>query len=76
MQHETAIRLGVFLGLFVLLALLEALLPRRESKRAGRWPVNWSLVVIDSITLRLVAMAVPLLAVEQLLMLPPGKLVF
>lgn len=63
MQNETFIRLGVFLGLFVLFATVERFFPRRPSKRAGRWATNWTLVLIDSLALRLVAIAVPLLAV-------------
>lgn len=63
MQNESIIRLGVFLGLFAILALTERLLPRRPSKRSGRWGTNWALIIIDSLALRVVAVAVPLLAV-------------
>jgi sterol desaturase/sphingolipid hydroxylase (fatty acid hydroxylase superfamily) len=65
MANEVVIRLSVFLGLFVVFAVVEALIPRRERRqpRAGRWFTNWALVVIDSLALRLVAIAVPLLAV-------------
>ncbi|MEY8098863.1 sterol desaturase family protein [Falsihalocynthiibacter sp. S25ZX9] len=63
MQNETFLRLGVFLGLFVVLALAEAMLPRRPSIRMGRWPINWAMIILDSITLRIMAIAVPLLAV-------------
>lgn len=63
MQNETFIRLGVFLGLFVILATFEHFFPRRPSKRAGRWGTNWALVLIDSVSLRLITIAVPLLAV-------------
>lgn len=65
MEHEALIRLSVFLGLFCLLALAEALLPRlpRKQPRAARWRTNWGLVLIDTLSLRLVALALPLLAV-------------
>jgi sterol desaturase/sphingolipid hydroxylase (fatty acid hydroxylase superfamily) len=60
------VRLGVFLGLFFILALLELWRPRRRlvrNTRKGRWIVNWTLVLLDSLALRLMAFAVPLLAV-------------
>lgn len=65
MEGEVLIRLAVFLGLFALLALAEASAPRRarSQSRAARWRTNWALVLIDTLTLRLVAVAVPLLAV-------------
>ncbi|WP_380056602.1 sterol desaturase family protein [Falsihalocynthiibacter sp. SS001] len=63
MQNETIIRLGVFLGLFAVIATAEALLPLRTVARKSRWPINWALVLIDTLTLRLLALAVPLLAV-------------
>lgn len=63
MQYETAIRLSVFLGLFTALALAEYARPRRPSKRSGRWVINWAFVILDSIALRVMAIAIPLLAV-------------
>ena len=65
MEHELLIRLAVFLGLFAVFAGLEAWAPRRErvQSRAQRWFTNWAIVVIDSLTLRLLAFALPLLAV-------------
>jgi sterol desaturase/sphingolipid hydroxylase (fatty acid hydroxylase superfamily) len=65
MENEVAIRLVVFLGLFALLALIEWILPRRnrDINRAPRWFTNISLVVIDSVTLRLMAVAIPVMAV-------------
>lgn len=52
---EPQIRLGVFIGLFLLLAVLELLLPRRIPKPAKpqRWLTNWIIVIIDSTVLRL-----------------------
>jgi len=65
MEHETALRLSIFLGLFALLALAEYLVPRRgrEQSRLRRWSTNWGIVLLDTLLLRLFAMAVPLLAV-------------
>lgn len=65
MEYEALIRLGVFLALFGLLAAAESLLPRRvrSRPRARRWATNWGIVILDGLTLRLVALAVPLLAV-------------
>ncbi|MEM8979948.1 MAG: sterol desaturase family protein [Pseudomonadota bacterium] len=65
MEHEGIIRLSVFLGLFSLLALLEWVLPRRPRRQAqsARWITNWAIVILDTLTLRLVAIALPLLAV-------------
>jgi len=65
MEHEATIRLTVFLGLFAVLALAERLLPRRipHAARTRRWGTNIAIVIIDSIALRLVAIALPLLAI-------------
>ncbi len=65
MENEILIRLGVFLGLFAALALLETLRPRRAraQPRGRRWVTNWSIVLLDSVLLRIVAIALPLLAV-------------
>ena len=65
MEHEATIRLGVFLGLFLILALAETLLPRRVrvSSQPKRWATNWAIVILDTLTLRLLAIALPLLAV-------------
>jgi len=65
MENEAAIRIGVFLGLFCLLAGLEQLLPKRErsQRRTQRWVTNWAIIVLDTLTLRALAMVMPLLAV-------------
>jgi sterol desaturase/sphingolipid hydroxylase (fatty acid hydroxylase superfamily) len=54
---EPAIRLGVFAGVFGLVALWEVFAPRRGRSlpRRQRWPRNLALVVIDTLTLRLLA---------------------
>lgn len=65
MEHETLIRLSIFGGLFALFATIEALAPRRNrtQPRGHRWLTNWTLSIIDTATLRLLAFALPLLAV-------------
>jgi sterol desaturase/sphingolipid hydroxylase (fatty acid hydroxylase superfamily) len=65
MEHETAIRLGVFLGLFALFATAEALAPRRArtQPRSTRWLTNWSITVLNTLALRAMAIGLPLLAV-------------
>ncbi|MEM6373142.1 MAG: sterol desaturase family protein [Pseudomonadota bacterium] len=65
MENEAVIRLGIFLGLFALLALAEALAPRRvrRQKRGQRWLTNWSITIANTVLLRLMAIALPLLAV-------------
>ena len=65
MEHEALIRFGIFIGLFAVLAAIEALAPRRHrtQPRATRWVTNWAIVILDTITLRALALALPLLAV-------------
>ncbi|MEY3534185.1 MAG: hypothetical protein RI979_2209 [Pseudomonadota bacterium] len=65
MEHDLLWRLGVFVGLFVLFATLEALAPRRarSQPRSARWFTNLSIVVLDTLALRALAIALPLLAV-------------
>jgi sterol desaturase/sphingolipid hydroxylase (fatty acid hydroxylase superfamily) len=65
MQHELLIRLGTFLGLFLLFATLERLFPRRERvlPAGRRWATNWAILLIDAGALRLLALLLPLLAV-------------
>lgn len=62
LAHEAAIRLGSFLGVFVLMALWEAAVPRRERlfSRRARWVNNLALVALNSVMVRL---AFPLAAV-------------
>ncbi len=52
---EPIIRLGCFLSIFVLMALWEALTPRRPQsiRRLLRWPNNLGLVVINTVLVRL-----------------------
>jgi sterol desaturase/sphingolipid hydroxylase (fatty acid hydroxylase superfamily) len=65
MQHEIAWRFGIFLAVLALLAALERLAPRRPlvQPRGRRWVTNLSLVVIDVLVLRALALALPILAV-------------
>ncbi|MCP5073465.1 MAG: sterol desaturase family protein [Rhodobacteraceae bacterium] len=65
METEATIRLSLFLGLFVLFAAAETLVPRRKRRqgRGSRWLTNWGLVVLDTALLRLMALTLPLLAV-------------
>jgi sterol desaturase/sphingolipid hydroxylase (fatty acid hydroxylase superfamily) len=64
-MSETLIRLGAFGGLFLLFAALEAWAPRRVRifPRARRWVTNLGMVVLDTLTLRVMALGLPLLAV-------------
>ena len=52
---EAAIRLGVFLGLFLIAALLEAAFPKRPPTvaKGRRWAVNLGLVALDAAVQRL-----------------------
>lgn len=49
-------RMAAFGGVFLLMALLEAGLPKRQRKssRWRRWPANWGLILLDSLLVRLV----------------------
>lgn len=65
MPHETILRLSVFLGLFVVFAGLETLAPRRRrvQPRRHRWLTNLAITALDTLTLRALAVFLPLLAV-------------
>jgi len=63
---EAPLRLGAFIGIFVLMALLELAIPRRVSLhgKGPRWLTNLMIAGINSLVLRLMAMlAVPIAAV-------------
>lgn len=55
-EHEPVIRLGSFLGVFVLMAAWEILLPRRvlTQPKARRWLNNLGLVVFNTALLRVI----------------------
>ncbi|MCO6416141.1 sterol desaturase family protein [Siccirubricoccus sp. KC 17139] len=52
--HEPVVRLGAFVGVFVLMALWETLAPRRPQAvdRRWRWPNNLGVVVVDTLAVR------------------------
>jgi sterol desaturase/sphingolipid hydroxylase (fatty acid hydroxylase superfamily) len=55
LDNTAVIRLSVFLGVFVLMAVLEALLPAREAvlSRKTRWLGNLSMVVMGALVSRI-----------------------
>ena len=65
MEQEFLWRGGVFLGLFALFAGLEALAPRRDRRltRGRRWPTNLMITLLNTLALRGLAVALPLLAI-------------
>ena len=65
MENETLIRLSVFIGLFAVFAIAETFLPRRQrADTARRWFVNWSLSIIDTVTINIMAFVMPVMAVS------------
>ena len=70
-QHELAIRLGCFFGIFAIMGLWEVIAPRRALtvSKAMRWANNIGLVFLNSIILRLLfpaaAVGVAAFAAEQ-----------
>lgn len=68
---ENAFRLSVFASVMLLMMILEACFPRvqRVQKRKSRWFTNLSLIIIDSIALRIAlpifAMGVAVIAQEK-----------
>ena len=65
MENDILIRFAVFLGLFAVFAMAEALLPRRPRalSRLGRWQTNLVITILNTLTLRLMAVVLPLLAI-------------
>ena len=65
MENEQLVRLGIFLSLFAALALAETMAPRRVRKQARRerWLTNWAFTIANMLMLRLLAIALPFLAV-------------
>jgi sterol desaturase/sphingolipid hydroxylase (fatty acid hydroxylase superfamily) len=59
LTNEPAVRFGIFLGIFGLMAVWEALGPRRSRSigRAQRWPSNIGVVFLDTVVTRIVAPA-------------------
>ena len=65
-HNDTAVRLGVFAGIFLLMALVELALPKRTLivSKGRRWLTNVGISVVASVLLRLMAaLAVPVAAV-------------
>jgi len=56
-EHEAALRLAAFVGVFAAVALWEWLAPRRRARfaRARRWPHNLALLVLDALAVRVLA---------------------
>lgn len=65
MEQEGIIRLSIFFGLFIGFAAIEYFFPRRvvAKSKARRWLTNWSVSVLNVLTLRLFSFALPLLAI-------------
>ncbi len=55
-EHEGAVRLSVFVGLFTLLAFSEWAKPRRKLQmpKGQRWFTNIAIIVLDSVVVRLI----------------------
>ncbi len=56
LAHQEPIRLGFFLGIFVVMAVWEILAPRRrlQTSKAARWVNNVGIVVLNTLIARLV----------------------
>jgi sterol desaturase/sphingolipid hydroxylase (fatty acid hydroxylase superfamily) len=71
LNNETVIRLGSFIGIFLIMAVLEGIIPRRKLSlsRWKRWANNIGLVVFNTVLLRVVfptaAVGFTLFAAEQ-----------
>ena len=69
LDHELAVRLGFFFGIFAIMALWEVIAPCRPLSvpKASRWASNLGLVVLNSVVLRLLfpAAAVGVAALAQ-----------
>lgn len=56
MLHEAGLRLGAFLGVFGLMALAEAALPRRARTRprTERWAINLGITLLNTLAVRFI----------------------
>jgi sterol desaturase/sphingolipid hydroxylase (fatty acid hydroxylase superfamily) len=56
LSQEPMVRMSIFFGVFALVAVAEAVLPRRrrDFSRLARWPSNIGIVVLNTVVLRLV----------------------
>lgn len=70
-DSEAALRLAIFFGVFLLLALAELIIPRRKltTSKAQRWFANLSISVLNTVLIRLLipmtGVAAALIAQEQ-----------
>ena len=68
---ENSLRLGIFAATFVVMAIAEWVLPKRERSlpKGRRWITNWGIVVLDTVIVRLIMPILPigvaLFATEQ-----------
>lgn len=64
-MNEATIRLSVFLGILAILIVVEFWIPRKQRvhPRQGRWITNGLITMLNTITLNLMSIAMPLLAV-------------
>ena len=55
LNHEPAVRLGAFLGIFVVMALWELASPRRRltTAKGPRWFSNLGITIVDTVVVRL-----------------------
>jgi len=55
MEYEASLRLSVFFGLLIGMALWEVAAPRRPATlgRKGRWPANLGIAILDSLVVRI-----------------------
>lgn len=69
MLDDTQLRLSIFIGVLLLMAILEAILPKRERQqpRSQRWGTNLSLVVVNSIVLKLLGPITAVMAADYAL---------
>src|SRR2546425_2372490 len=56
LAHERYIRLGVFGGVLLAMAIWELVAPRRQqmADRRVRWPNNFGIVVVDTLLVRVI----------------------
>jgi sterol desaturase/sphingolipid hydroxylase (fatty acid hydroxylase superfamily) len=61
LQHETEIRIGCFLGIFIVIAVMEIIVPRRPLivKKALRWFGNMSVQLVNGVIPRLLFPILP-----------------
>lgn len=64
-MSETTIRLSFFVGILAILILVEFVVPKkpRVHPRQGRWITNGAMTVLNTLTLNLMNIAMPLLAI-------------